>query len=135
MKISIYSGSFDSEIEFFDRINYFKALDAKGFKSLWIANANSYDALNLALYLSTQTSFMELGTAVIPVFTKHPVELAQQILTTALISNNRLKIGLGVSHKHRVENELGLKYITPVNYMNEFLIILKDILHRGYSKF
>ena len=125
MKISIYSGSFDSEIEFFDRINYFKALDAKGFKSLWIANANSYDALNLALYLSTQTSFMELGTAVIPVFTKHPVELAQQILTTALISNNRLKIGLGVSHKHRVENELGLKYITPVNYMNEFLIILK----------
>ena len=135
MKISIYSGSFDSEIEFFDRINYFKALEAKGFKSLWIANANSYDALNLALYLSTQTKCMELGTAVIPVFTKHPVELAQQILTTALISNNRLKIGLGVSHKHRVENELGLKYITPVNYMNEFLIILKDILHRGYSKF
>ena len=135
MKISIYSGSFDSEIEFFDRINYFKALEAKGFKSLWIANANSYDALNLALYLSTQTKFMELGTAVIPVFSKHPVELAQQILTTALISNNRLKIGLGVSHKHRVENELGLKYITPVNYMNEFLIILKDILHRGYSKF
>ena len=135
MKISIYSGSFDSEIEFFDRINYFKALEAKGFKSLWIANANSYDALNLALYLSTQTKFMELGTAVIPVFSKHPVELAQQILTTALISNNRLKIGLGVSHKHRVENELGLKYITPVNYMKEFLIILKDILHRGYSKF
>lgn len=135
MKISIYSGSFDSEIEFFDRINYFKALEAKGFKSLWIANANSYDALNLALYLSTQTKFMELGTAVIPVFSKHPVELAQQILTTALISNNRLKIGLGVSHKHRVENELGLKYITPVNYMKEFLIILKDILHRGHSEF
>ena len=63
---------------------------------------------------------MELGTAVIPVFSKHPVELAQQILTTALLSNNRLKIGLGVSHKHRVENELGLKYITPVNYMKEF---------------
>ncbi len=135
MKISIYSGSFDSEIEFFDRINYFKALEAKGFKSLWIANANSYDALNLALYLSTQTKFMELGTAVIPVFSKHPVELAQQILTTALISNNRLKIGLGVSHKHRVENELGLKYITPVNYMKEFLTILKDILHRGHSEF
>jgi len=135
LKISVYSGSFDSEIEFFDRINYFKALEAKGFKSLWIAHANSYDALNLALYLSTQTSFMELGTAVIPVFSKHPVDLAQQILTTALISNNRLNIGLGVSHKHRVENELGLKYITPVNYMKEFLIILKDILHRGHSKF
>jgi len=78
---------------------------------------------------------MELGTAVIPVFSKHPVELAQQILTTALLSNNRLKIGLGASHKHRVENELGLKYITPVNYMKEFLIILKDILHRGHSEF
>ena len=135
MKISIYSGSFDSEIGFFDRINYFKVLEEKGFESLWIANANSYDALNLALYLSTQTSSIELGTAVIPVFSKHPVELAQQIMTTALISNNRLNIGLGVSHRHRVENELGLKYITPVNYMKEFLIILKDILHRGHSKF
>ena len=135
MKISIYSGSFDSEIGFFDRINYFKVLEEKGFESLWIANANSYDALNLALYLSTQTSSIELVTAVIPVFSKHPVELAQQILTTALISNNRLKIGLGVSHKHRVENELGLKYITPVNYMKEFLTILKDILHRGHSEF
>ncbi len=135
MKISIYSGSFDSEIEFFDRINYFKALEEKGFESLWIANANSYDALNLVLYLSTQTSTIELGTAVIPVFSKHPVELAQQIMTTALISNNRLNIGLGVSHKHRVENELGLKYFTPVNYMKEFLIILKDILHKRYSKF
>ncbi len=135
MKISIYSGSFDSEIGFFDRINYFKNLEDKGFKSLWIANANSYDALNLALYLSTQTSSIELGTAVIPVFPKHPVELAQQILTTAMISNNRLKIGLGVSHKHRVENELGLRYVTPVLYMKEFLIILKDILHKGYSKY
>ena len=55
MKISVYSGSFDREIGFFDRINYFKALEEKGFESLWIANANSYDALNLALYLSTQT--------------------------------------------------------------------------------
>tara|TARA_Y100000590_G_scaffold77179_1_gene85429 strand:- start:550 stop:1467 length:918 start_codon:yes stop_codon:yes gene_type:complete len=135
MKISIYSGSFDSEIGFLDRINYFKNLEDKGFKSLWIANANSYDALNLALYLSTQTSSIELGTAVIPVFPKHPVELAQQILTTAMISNNRLKIGLGVSHKHRVENELGLRYVTPVLYMKEFLIILKDILHKGYSKY
>jgi len=135
MKISIYSGSFDSEIGFFDRINYFKNLEDKGFKSLWIANANSYDALNLALYLSTQTSSIELGTAVIPVFPKHPVELAQQILTTAKISNNRLKIGLGVSHKHRVENELGLRYVTPVLYMKEFLIILNDILHKGYSKY
>ena len=135
MKISVYSGSFDREIGFFDRINYFKALEEKGFESLWIANANSYDALNLALYLSTQTRSIDLGTAVIPVFSKHPVELAQQILTTAMISNNRLKIGLGVSHKHRVEDELGLRYATPALYMKEFLIILKDILHRGHSKF
>ena len=135
MKISVYSGSFDREIGFFDRINYFKALEEKGFKSLWIANANSYDALTLIQYLSTQISSMELGTAVIPVFSKHPVELAQQILTTGLISNNRLKIGLGVSHKYRVENELGLRYVTPVLYMKEFLIILKDILNKGYSKF
>ena len=135
MKISVYSGSFDREIGFFDRINYFKALEEKGFESLWIANANSYDALNLALYLSTQTRSIDLGTAVIPVFSKHPVELAQQILTTAMISNNRLKIGLGVSHKHRVEDELGLRYATPALYMKEFLIILKDILYRGHSKF
>ena len=27
MKISVYSGSFDREIGFFDRINYFKALE------------------------------------------------------------------------------------------------------------
>ena len=66
MKISIYSGSFDSEIEFFDRINYFKALEAKGFKSLWIANANSYDALNLVLYLSTQTKCCLLYTSPSP---------------------------------------------------------------------
>ena len=71
MKISVYSGSFDREIGFFDRINYFKALEEKGFESLWIANANSYDALNLALYLSTQTRSIDLGTAVIPVFSKH----------------------------------------------------------------
>lgn len=42
---------------------------------------------------------IEVGTAVVPIQTQHPMLLAQRALTISLISSGRLVLGLGGSHR------------------------------------
>jgi alkanesulfonate monooxygenase SsuD/methylene tetrahydromethanopterin reductase-like flavin-dependent oxidoreductase (luciferase family) len=46
-----------------------------------------------------ETGRIELGTAVVPTYPRHPVVMAQQALTTQAASKGRFTLGIGVSHK------------------------------------
>ena len=59
------------------------------------------------------TSRIELGTAVLPIQTRHPVAMAQQVLSTQVVCDGRFTVGLGPSHHWIVEDMLGLSYDKP----------------------
>ena len=114
-----------------------QAVDAEndGFDSLWMAHIFGYDALTVLALAGTRTKRIELGTAVVPVYTQHPWELAQQAATAQSAAGGRLTLGIGLSHQPVVENMWGLSYDRPARYMREYVSVLAPLLREGKVAF
>jgi len=84
--------------------------DDQGFDSYWLGQLAIPDALTAIVALSPEASRIELGTAVIPTWARHPLMLAAQALTAQEAIGNRLALGVGVGHKDLIEPALKLRY-------------------------
>ena len=82
-----------------------------------------------------QTHRIELGTAVVPTYPRHPVALAQQALTAQVATGGRLTLGIGVSHRSTIEGWLGLPYNRPARHMEEYLSVLRPLLYESSVDF
>lgn len=107
------------------------ACEQDGFESAWLNHVFGADALTLIALAGARTSRIELGTAVVPVYTQHPFALAQQAATTQAATDGRLTLGIGLSHKPVVENMWGLSYEHPARQMREYLAVLGPLLREG----
>ena len=102
--------------------------EADGFASTWLPQVSSVDALMVFALAGRETERIELGTAVVPTYPRHPPVLAMQALTVQDASGGRLALGIGLSHKFSIENSLGLDYSKPIPHMREYLTILNGLL-------
>ncbi len=98
------------------------------FSSAWLAQLFGLDALTAFAVAGSQVEGIELGTAVVPVYPRHPAALAQQALTVAAATGGRLTLGIGVSHKVVIEDMYGYSFDRPARYMSEYLSILLPLL-------
>jgi F420-dependent oxidoreductase-like protein len=87
------------------------------------------DALTLLAVAGSRVPGIGLGTGVVPVYPRHPMMLAQQALTVQAATDNRLLLGIGLSHQVVVEGMWGLSYERPAAYMKEYLASLMPLLH------
>src|ERR1700746_561296 len=78
-----------------------------GFASAWMANIFGLDALTALAVAGSRVPGIELGTAVVPTYPRHPVTLAQQAITVQLAVAGRLVLGIGLSHKIVIEDMFG----------------------------
>ena len=102
-----------------------EAAEAAGFASIWIPQIPSdFDALTAVTLMGTATSRIELGTAVMPIQTRHPVAMAQQVLSNQAVCEGRFTLGLGPSHHWIVEDMLGLSYDRPAHQVRDYLEVL-----------
>lgn len=100
-----------------------------GLATVWIPQIpDEFDALTAATVVGTGTSRLEIGTAVVPVQPRHPIALAQQVLSVQAVCEGRLAIGLGVSHHWIIDEMLGLPYEHPVATMRAYLDVLDRAL-------
>jgi 5,10-methylenetetrahydromethanopterin reductase len=107
-----------------------------GFASAWKSNIFGLDAVTaLAVAGSQVPASMELGTAVVPTYPRHPAALAQQARTAALAVGDRLTLGIGPSHKVMIENQFGLTFDKPVRHVSEYLSILLPLLDGERASF
>ena len=80
---------------------------------------------------------IELGTAVVPTYPRHPMMLAQQALTVQAATGGRLALGIGLSHQIVVEFMWGMSFAKPVRHLREYLEVLvpllegKPVAHQG----
>ncbi|GAB3236475.1 TIGR03564 family F420-dependent LLM class oxidoreductase [Mycolicibacterium hippocampi] len=101
------------------------AAEASGFSSFWFPQVPGYlDAMTALALLGQATTTIELGTAVVPVQTRHPMILAQQALTTTTACGGRFTLGLGVSHDWIVDGQLGIPYERPAHQLRDCLDVL-----------
>ena len=102
-----------------------------GLETAWIANI-ALDGMTAAAALGGATSQIEIGTAVVPTFTRHPVAMAQQSASTQMACEGRFTLGIGLAHKFMVEDMWGLSYDKPAQQMRAYLEILEPAL-RGVA--
>jgi 5,10-methylenetetrahydromethanopterin reductase len=99
-----------------------------GFASAWMSNIFGVDALTALAVAGSQVPGIELGTAVVPTYPRHPAVLAQQALTVSLALGGRLALGIGLSHRVVIEDMYGYSFARPARHMSEYLSILLPLL-------
>ncbi|MGW4643759.1 TIGR03564 family F420-dependent LLM class oxidoreductase [Sphaerisporangium sp. NPDC004334] len=99
-----------------------------GFASAWVSNIFGLDALTALAAAGARVPGIELGTAVVPTYPRHPAVLAQQALTADLALGGRLALGVGLSHRVVIEDMYGYSYDKPARHMREYLAVLAPLL-------
>ena len=93
-----------------------------------MSNIFGLDALTSLAVAGSQVPGIELGTAVVPTYPRHPAVLAQQALTAARRWPGRLTLGIGLSHKIVIEDMYGYSFDRPARHMREYLSVLLPLL-------
>ena len=106
-----------------------------GFSSAWFTQEFGLDALMLAALVGRVTTRIELGTAVVPTYPRHPVTVAQQALTAQVASGGRFALGVGLSHQVLIETMYGLSFAKPYSHMKEYLAVLAPLIRAGSVAF
>ena len=99
-----------------------------GYATVWFSNIFELDALTVIALAGQRTSRIELGTAVVPTYPRHPTALAQQALSVQAATANRLALGIGPSHQVVIEQMMGLSYARPLRHMREYVGTLNALL-------
>ena len=102
--------------------------DALGYDSLWVTHGVGRDAFLVLAGYAHAAPRVGLGTGIVPIYTRHPVLLAQEALTLAELTGGRLRLGLGVSHRSMMESGLGLDLGNPLEVMREYVAVLRAAL-------
>jgi F420-dependent oxidoreductase-like protein len=102
--------------------------EQSGLASFWMPNIFGIDAITAAALTGREVGRIELGTAVVPTYPRHPVALAQQALTAAAATGGRFTLGIGLSHKIVIEDMFGLDFSKPARHMREYLEVLTPLL-------
>ncbi|OBB55922.1 LLM class F420-dependent oxidoreductase [Mycobacterium sp. 852013-51886_SCH5428379] len=132
MRIGLMVGS-DRERGRADRLSglleHVRAAETQGFASFWFPQVPGYlDAMTVVALLGAATERIELGTAVVPIQTRHPLIMAQQALTTQIACDGRFSLGIGPSHHWIVADQLGLSYDRPAAQVRDYLDVLAAAL-------
>ncbi|MEU7748177.1 LLM class flavin-dependent oxidoreductase [Nonomuraea sp. NPDC049158] len=103
-----------------------------GVDQLWLEQQpDQRDATLMAATYLNAAPAMTVGTAVLPIYARHPVSMAQSAATLAELSRGRFILGLGYSHQFINEYVLGYKQGPPIAVMREYLSIVRDLTNAG----
>ena len=106
------------------------AAEAAGIRQIWM-NQGYLDTLTIFAAAATKTSAVRLGTAIVQTYPRHPLALAQQVLTLNDIAPGRLRLGIGPSHSSTIEGIFGLSQRKPLAHLREYVEVLRAVLWEG----
>jgi len=102
-----------------------QAAERSGFASIWVPQIpGEFDALTAIALMGSATGRIELGTAVLPMQTRHPIATAQEAGSCQAVCEGRFTLGLGPSHHWVIQDMLGLPYERPAHTVRNYLEVL-----------
>lgn len=129
MRLGIMIGASGAPFDLFGQIDEVVQAEKDGFDSFWFAQIGGYDALTVIAMAGPHTERIEIGTAVVPTYTRHPNVMAQQAITANSATKGRLTLGIGPSHRPVIER-LGLNYDRVALHVREYVTIVRTLVHR-----
>src|SRR3954465_4449289 len=105
-------------------------LEKAGVDVVWVAEAYGVDGVSLMGYLAAITERVEIGSGILPIYTRTPTLLAMTAAGGALLSNGRCILGLGASGPQVIEGFHGVPYDRPIGRTREIIDICRKVWRR-----
>jgi F420-dependent oxidoreductase-like protein len=106
------------------------ALEKAGLDTVWVAEAYGFDSPTLMGYLAARTETVEIGSAILNVYSRTPGALAQTAAGLDNVSGGRAILGLGASGPQVIEGWHGIPYDKPIGRTREVVEIVRAAIRR-----
>jgi F420-dependent oxidoreductase-like protein len=106
------------------------ALEKAGLDTVWVAEAYGFDGVSLMGYLAAVTETVEIGAAILPIYTRTPTLLAMTAAGVDALSDGRCILGLGASGPQVIEGFHGVPYTQPLTRTREIVEICRTVWAR-----
>jgi F420-dependent oxidoreductase-like protein len=105
-------------------------LEKAGLDGVWVAEAYGFDGPSLMGYLAALTDRVQIGSAILPIYTRTPTLLAMTAAGLDALSDGRFQLGLGASGPQVIEGWHGVPYDRPIGRTREII----DICHQVWAR-
>jgi F420-dependent oxidoreductase-like protein len=105
-------------------------LEQAGLDTIWVAEAYGFDGVSLMGYLAAVTERVEIGSAILPIYTRTPTLLAMTAAGVDSLSDGRCILGLGASGPQVIEGFHGVPYTQPLARTREIVDICRRVWAR-----
>jgi F420-dependent oxidoreductase-like protein len=106
------------------------ALEGAGLDTVWVAEAYGFDSPTLMGYLAAKTETIEIGSAILNIYSRTPSALLQTAAGLDNVSGGRAIIGLGASGPQVIEGFHGVAYDKPLGRTKEIVELIRRGLRR-----
>ena len=105
-------------------------MEKAGLDLVWVAEAYGFDSPSLMGYLAALTDRVEIGAAILPIYTRTPTLIAMTAAGIDALSDGRFHLGLGASGPQVIEGFHGVPYTNPLGRTREIVEICRDVWKR-----
>jgi F420-dependent oxidoreductase-like protein len=105
-------------------------LEKAGLDTVWIAEAYGFDSPTLMGYLAAKTESVEIGSAILNIYSRTPALIAQTAAGLDNVTGGRAILGLGASGPQVIEGWHGVPYDKPLGRTREVVDIVRRALRR-----
>src|SRR6516165_1770406 len=105
-------------------------MEKAGLDLVWVAEAYGFDAPSLMGYLAARTERVQIGAAILPIYTRTPTLLAMTAAGIDALSDGRCILGLGASGPQVIEGFHGVAYDAPLARTREVIEICRQVWRR-----
>jgi alkanesulfonate monooxygenase SsuD/methylene tetrahydromethanopterin reductase-like flavin-dependent oxidoreductase (luciferase family) len=102
--------------------------EKRGYDSVWMGELWGSSSVVKLSEIAAKTDEVELGTAIVNVFSRTPAVLAMTAATLDRVSNGRASLGVGTSTPTAVENVHGMPFDRPIRRSHETIEVIQCIL-------
>lgn len=119
-----------------DVLSAVEEAEAEGAYAVWsTVGGPSPDALTIFAAAAVRTQSVRLGTSIVPAYPRHPIVLASQAMVLSDLVPGRFRLGVGPSHRPTIEGQFGISMGQPLQYMREYVTVLRQLLWEGTADF
>ena len=105
-------------------------MEHAGLDLVWVAEAYGYDGPSMLGFLAARTEKVEIGSAILPIYTRTPTLIAMTAAGLDALSGGRFHLGLGASGPQVIEGFHGVAYTDPVGRTREVIEVCRDVWRR-----
>lgn len=119
-----------------DTLALIERAERAGVKAVWAAMpVTSYDTATVLAAALARTERIVVGTAIVPVFTRHPVAVLSQATALEATAPGRLRLGVGTGNLGVTAQAIGAPVDRPMGRIREYVEVLREGLRDGKVRY